>query len=79
MMTNKQMAHEIMSWLISYAELAAGMREEFGKLNYQSKVQACVQIAETCGLIDHEDAKVLYVRAWELPNDDIYEMFEGLK
>ena len=78
-MTKDEMKHEIMTWVIAYSELTAGMKTDTCKLMYQSKMQAAAQIAETCGLISHEDALAIHMRGEKLDRMEIYEMFERTK
>ena len=76
MMTNNEMMHEIRSWVIAFAELTASMRTDSTKLMYQSKMQAAAQIAESCGMISHEDALAIHIRGEKFDRMEIYDMFQ---
>lgn len=76
MIMNKEMAKEILGWVVSYAELAAGMKKVDMQMIFEAKMQACVQIAESCGLLEDEDAKRLYAYGQDMTRDEISAMFK---
>ena len=78
-MTTNEMAKEIQSWVISYAELAASMKTDDMQMINEAKMQACVQIAESCGLLDDEDAKELYAYGQDMTGTEIAARVMGVK